>query len=130
LSSLDATCVEYDPDNRDQRTAEKAFGHGPHHRRRAPRDYDPVVAKLLPSYPEIKVEIIVSNGLTNIVAEAQKVDRDATLSGGHHHAGARRQNGICDWCGEWHRRRAQPGHERDASQYRDGRADRSDREAM
>ena len=52
--------------------------HHPHHGRRAPRltILWPILAKFLPHYPEIKMEIVLDYGLTDIVA-------------GHYDAGVR-----------------------------------------
>ena len=57
---------------RPQRTSGQARRHHPHHGRRAcgrRRCCWPKLAELLPEYPDIKVEIIVDYGLTDIVAE-------------------------------------------------------------
>ena len=53
------------------RPARKAGRHDPDHRDRirGRRNLLPKLAKLLPKYPDIKVEIVVDYGLSNIVAE-------------------------------------------------------------
>ena len=54
-----------------ERASREARRHHPHHGRRARRRDDPLARarRLLPDYPDIKVELIVDYGLTDIVAE-------------------------------------------------------------
>ena len=72
---------------RAERAAREARRHHPHHRERACRRGDPLagLAKLLPDYPDIKVEIIIDYGLTDIVAERYDAGVRARRTGGEGH---------------------------------------------
>ena len=89
-----------------ERAARQARRHHPHHGRRARGRSDPwpALAALLPNYPDIKIEIIVDYGLTDIVAErydagvrlGEQVAKDmiAVRIGPDHAHGRRRIAGL------------------------------------
>ena len=74
-------------DGRARRASRQARRHDPHHRRRTRRQRGSVagVEEALPEYPDIKVEIVVDNAMTDIVAERYDAGVRTRRAGGEGH---------------------------------------------